>query len=92
MAKKNKQSHAAGNKSAQTNEKDSPVTLKELLNADVLNKLKAQADVLKQAETDKLEAARRAEEEKRKQEQKARENDFAYLLENSDQSWGKFKS
>lgn len=92
MAKKRKQQQAPANKAGQASEKDSAVTLKELLNADVLGKLKAQADELKQQEANRKEEARRQEEEKRKQEQKARENDFAYLLENSDLSFGKYKS
>jgi len=92
MAKKKKQQHRAANAAAQSGEKDSPITLKELLGADVLGKLRAQSDELKQQEAGRREEARRQEEERKKQEQKARENDFAYLLENSDQSWGKYKS
>lgn len=70
---------------------DSPATLKDLLSSDVLSKLKAQADELKAEEADRKEAARKAAEDQRKAEQKRLDNDFAHLLENSDQDWHKFK-
>ncbi|UQZ35269.1 DUF3886 domain-containing protein [Paenibacillus sp. PK3_47] len=86
MAKKKKVTHsprpAAG---------DAPATLKDLLSSDVLDKLKAQSDALKAEENDKKEAARKAAEDQRKAEQKRLENDFAHLLENSNQDWHKFK-
>lgn len=70
---------------------DAPATLKDLLSSDVLSKLKAQSDALKAEEQDKKEAARKAAEDQRKAEQKRLENDFAHLLENSNQDWHKFK-
>ncbi|WP_342564731.1 YqkE family protein [Paenibacillus sp. FSL R7-0345] len=70
---------------------DAPATLKDLLSSDVLNKLKAQSDALKAEEQDKKEAVRKAAEDQRKAEQKRLENDFAHLLENSNQDWHKFK-
>ncbi|MNP87168.1 hypothetical protein D3C76_1878820 [compost metagenome] len=57
----------------------------------MLNKLKAQSDALKAEEQDKKEAVRKAAEDQRKAEQKRLENDFAHLLENSNQDWHKFK-
>ncbi|MNI67161.1 hypothetical protein D3C73_1227760 [compost metagenome] len=70
---------------------DAPATLKDLLSSDVLDKLKAQSDALKAEENEKKEAARKAVEDQRKAEQKRLENDFAHLLENSNQDWHKFK-
>lgn len=70
---------------------DTPATLKDLLSSDVLDKLKAQSDALKAEENDKKEAARKAVEDQRKAEQKRLENDFAHLLDNSNQDWHKFK-
>ncbi|GBG11962.1 hypothetical protein B1748_05750 [Paenibacillus sp. MY03] len=66
-------------------------TLKELLGADVLNKLKAQADQLKQEDADRKERERKEAEETKKREQKLKENDFSYLLNNSDPNWNKYK-
>ncbi|CAM2871806.1 YqkE family protein [Paenibacillus sediminis] len=70
---------------------DKPATLKDLLNAEVLNKLKAQADQLKEIEEKQKEVARKQAEEERKAEQKQRENDFEYLLNNSSLDWEKYK-
>lgn len=66
-------------------------TLKDLLGADTISKLKAQAEEMKQAEAARKEQLRKQEEEAKKQEQKRLENDFAYLLEKSDQNWSKYK-
>lgn len=66
-------------------------TLKELLSADVLGKLKAQAEELKADEARRMEQKRQAEEEARKAEQKRRENDFEYLLNNSGMDWKSYK-
>ncbi|NGM82588.1 YqkE family protein [Paenibacillus sp. 7124] len=66
-------------------------TLKDLLSSEVLNKLKAQADELKNEEADRKEAERKAAEEARKAEQKRLDNDFGHLLENSSQDWRKYK-
>lgn len=70
---------------------DKPATLKDLLSADVLDKLKNQANELKAAEDQRKEAARQQAEAERKAEQKRRDNDFAYLLEHSKQDWNKYK-
>ncbi|WP_313637643.1 YqkE family protein [Paenibacillus sp. FSL K6-0276] len=70
---------------------DGPATLKDLLSSDVLGKLKAQSDALKAEENDRKEAARKAVEDQRKAEQKRLDNDFAHLLENSNQDWHKYK-
>lgn len=69
----------------------SGASLKDLLNADTLAKLKAQGEAVKQAEQQRNaeETARKAEAERA--ERKRLENDFNYLLENSDPSWSKYK-
>lgn len=95
MGKKQKKVHSSAPRSApkaaSNNEQDNGMTLKDLLSSDMLNKLKAQADEMKQAEANLKEDLRKQEEEKKKQEQKRLENDFSYLLENSDPSWSKHK-
>lgn len=78
-------------KNAPKNESENGLTLKDLLSNEVLGKLKAQADDMKQAEASRKEELRKQEEEKKKQEQKRLENDFSYLLENSDPNWSKHK-
>ncbi|MFK7694263.1 YqkE family protein [Paenibacillus sp. HJGM_3] len=70
---------------------DNRSTLKDLLNPDVVNKLKAQADSMKAEEAKKAEERRKAAEEARKAEQKRLENDFEYLLNNSKTDWKSFK-
>lgn len=91
MSKKRKQAASSAAKAAPKGEKDNPVLLNELLGADIVKKLKAQAEELKKAEETRKEDIRKQEEEKKKQEQKRLENDFSYLLENSDPSWSKHK-
>jgi Na+/phosphate symporter len=66
-------------------------TLGELLGADVLRKLKAQSDQMKQDDADRRERERKEAEEARKREQKLKESDFSYLLDNSDPNWSKYK-
>ncbi|MBB6735173.1 YqkE family protein [Cohnella zeiphila] len=66
-------------------------TLKDLLNAETLGKLKAQADALKAEEASRKEEKRRQEEEAREAERKRRENDFEYLLNESGMDWKKYK-
>ncbi|MGZ9584455.1 YqkE family protein [Paenibacillus marinisediminis] len=85
MAKKR---HSAPAPQAAT---DKPATLKDLLGADVLSKLKAQANELQAAEDQRKEQERLQAEAERKAEQKRRENDFEYLLENSKMDWNKYK-
>ncbi|WP_159884127.1 YqkE family protein [Paenibacillus puerhi] len=71
---------------------DKPATLKDLLNPDIVNKLKAQADSMKADEQQRREAQRKQEEEARKAEKKRLENDFEYLLNNSSADWKQHKS
>jgi hypothetical protein len=85
MAKKNK---AAARPAAS---QDKPATLKDMLSADVLDKLKAQATELREQEHERQEQQRREVEDERRAEQKRRDNDFAYLLDNSKQDWKKYK-
>jgi len=66
-------------------------TLKDLLGKATIDKLKAQAEQMKQEEAARKEQQRKLEEDAKKQEQKRLENDFAYLLENSDKNWSKYK-
>lgn len=86
MAKKNRASNAA-----QAAVKDTPATLKDLLNPEVIAKLKAQSEQMKQAEAEQKAAVRKQEEEVRKAEQKRKDNDFAYLLENTKMDWKQYK-
>jgi len=66
-------------------------TLKDRLGADTLAKLKLQAETLKQDEA-KLKEAKRLEAQAAKEaEQKKREQDFGYLLNESSLDWKKFK-
>ena len=76
---KNQQSEATGN------------SLKDMLNQDVLAKLKQQAEAVKQEEAAKQKAKAEAEAEAKRLEQKRLEQDFSYLLENSDPNWSKYK-
>jgi len=66
-------------------------TLKDLLSAEVVGKLKAQAEQLKAEEADRREKARKQEEEARAAEKKRLENDFEYLLNNSGMDWKRYK-
>ncbi|WP_434752612.1 YqkE family protein [Paenibacillus amylolyticus] len=70
---------------------DKPTTLKDLLSSDVLEKLKAQADEAKADEAQRKEQERIQAEEARQAEQKRRDNDFEYLLNNSSLDWKKHK-
>lgn len=72
-------------------DKAAPATLKDLLNPDIINKLKAQADGMKAAEAAAKEKVRLEAEEAKKAEQKRLENDFEYLLKNSSMDWRKNK-
>jgi len=71
---------------------DKPATLKDLLSAEMLGKLKAQQDELKAAEEKRREDERQRAEEARKAEQKRLDNDFGHLLDTSKMDWKKFKS
>jgi len=68
-----------------------PATLKDLLSADVLDKLKAQAAEMKAEEQRQQEAKRLQEEAARKAEQKRLDNNFEHLLNNSKMDWKNFK-
>jgi hypothetical protein len=70
---------------------DKPVTLKDLLSNDVLDKLKAQADAMKAEEEKLKEENRKRAADARKSELKRLENDFGHLLENSSMDWRKHK-
>ncbi|OXM84977.1 YqkE family protein [Paenibacillus rigui] len=72
-------------------DKDQPATLKDLLDPEILNKLKAQADQMKAEEADKREKERKQKEEARKAEQKRLDNSFEHLLANSSMDWKKYK-
>lgn len=70
---------------------EKPATLKDLLNADILQKLQAQADQLKAEEARREKEKLRQLEEARKAEQKRLENNFEYLLSNSKLDWRQYK-
>lgn len=93
MAKKNKgnPSRKPSNSPPSSATGQQGATLGELLGADVLSKLKAQSNQLKQADADRKERERLEAEEAKKGEQKKKESDFSYLLDNSDPNWSKYK-
>ncbi|WP_055105262.1 YqkE family protein [Paenibacillus ihumii] len=70
---------------------DKPATLKDLLGADTVSKLKEQAESLRREEDERKAAARKQAEAARRAEQKKLENDFEYLLNNSNMDWHKYK-
>ncbi|WP_054956467.1 YqkE family protein [Paenibacillus dakarensis] len=70
---------------------DRPATLKDMLNPEVIERLKAQADSLKADEAKRLEQERLKREEAKKAEQKRLDNDFEHLLKNSSMDWHKYK-
>lgn len=70
---------------------DKPATLKDLLNPEVVEKLKAAGDEMKAEEARRKEEIRKREEEARKAERKRLDNDFGHLLANSDMDWRKHK-
>ncbi|ANA82993.1 hypothetical protein PVOR_21659 [Paenibacillus vortex V453] len=74
-----------------TESTDKPATLKDMLDPQVLAKLKATTESLKANEADRLEKERQEREAARKAEQKLRDNDFEYLLEHSEMDWKKYK-
>ncbi|WP_282942120.1 YqkE family protein [Paenibacillus sp. RC67] len=71
---------------------DKPTTLKDLLNPEIVNKLKSQADEMKAKEAEQREKNRQEAEDARKAEKKRLESDFGYLLENSGMDWRKHKN
>lgn len=66
-------------------------TLKDLLSADTLQKLKERAESIKAEERELAEAKRAAEEAARKAEEKRLAGDFGHLLDNSSLDWKSFK-
>ncbi len=83
MGSKKKQQGHAGRPQPQSVAADKPATLRDLLGADAVAKLKERADALKQAEAAMQEAKRKEAEAARLAEQQQNENDFAYLLEHA---------
>lgn len=86
---KRKRQGASGPQTAAPDEK--PATLKDLVGADVLARLKAQADELRAHEAEMRERRRLEEERRRKEEQHRLDNDFEHLLNNSGLDWKKYK-
>ncbi|GAB6931335.1 hypothetical protein JCM10914A_53180 [Paenibacillus sp. JCM 10914] len=70
---------------------DKPATLKDMLDPQVLAKLKETTESLKASEAQRLEQERQEREDARKAEQKRRDNDFEYLLEHSEMNWKNYK-
>jgi flagellar basal body L-ring protein FlgH len=68
---------------------DKPATLGDLLNQDIMEKLKAQKQQLKEAEEQK----KQADIQRKKEEQRLREKNksFEELLSESEMDWKKFK-
>jgi len=89
MAKKNRQTPTSNRTGAV--QEDKPATLKDLLNPELVNKLRAQADTMREEEAKQKEEARKQAEEARKKEQKRLDNNFEHLLNNSSIDWRKFK-
>ncbi|WP_438445872.1 YqkE family protein [Gorillibacterium sp. sgz5001074] len=77
---------------SQAESADKPATLKDLLNADIVSKLKSQAEEMRAEEARQKADQRKREEEARKAEQKRLESSFEYLLNNSSMDWRKHKS
>ncbi|NMO97791.1 YqkE family protein [Paenibacillus lemnae] len=88
MAAKSKRGR---NQAPAARNEEKPATLKDLLNPDVLEKLKEASASLKADEADKREQERLAREEAKKAEQKRLDNDFEHLLNNSGMDWHKYK-
>ncbi|WP_373231150.1 YqkE family protein [Cohnella sp.] len=70
---------------------DKPVTLRDMLGAATVAKLKEHAEALKQEEVDQQEKKRLEVEAARIAQQKLNEKDFEYLLNNSSMDWKKHK-
>lgn len=70
---------------------EQPATLKDMLNPDVIGKLKAQAEQLREINEKQKEEKRKQVEEARRAEQKRLDNNFEHLLNNSDLDWRNFK-
>ncbi|WP_239616717.1 YqkE family protein [Cohnella mopanensis] len=90
MANNKKKEERRQSAQAATDFVDKPVTLKDRLGADTLAKLKLQAETMKQEEAMRQEAKRKEAELARQAEQKLKDNDFEYLLNNSSASGRKY--
>lgn len=77
------------NRQQAVRKEDKPATLGDLLNQDVMEKLKAQKQQFKEAEEQK----KQAELQRKKEEQRLREKNksFEELLSESEMDWEKFK-
>jgi hypothetical protein len=71
--------------------KDKPTTLKDMLNPEMLKKLQERSNEMKEQERIREEQRRQAEIARREKEQKELDNNFEYLLNNSNLDWRKFK-
>lgn len=67
------------------------LSLKDLLSGSVLEQLKAQNEALVKADQEQKEKEAEAKAEQQRLEKKRLENDFNYLLNNSDTNWSKYK-
>ncbi|MEK5058273.1 YqkE family protein [Paenibacillus shunpengii] len=90
VKKRNTPSRQSTNRTS-SREESGAATLKDMLSDEVLGKLKAQAKEIKAADLQRQEEARRLAEEKKKAEQKKLDNNFEYLLDNSNLDWHKYK-
>ena len=81
----------AGQSGSRGKGSESASTLKDLLDPDVLAKLKNQAAEMKVEEEKAKEAVRKKAEAARKAEQERLDNDFSHLLGKSDPNWRNFK-
>jgi hypothetical protein len=84
------------NRNVRYNPSDAPkeakaTTLKDLLNPDVLAKLTATSNEMKEQERNEQEQKRQSEVARREKEKKALESNFEYLLNNSKMDWKNFK-
>jgi hypothetical protein len=77
---------SAKKRQSQTNKSDADdgrTTLKDLLSADTLVKLKEQSERMNDEALQLIKAKREKEQKERDEEQKRNENDFGYLLKHS---------
>ncbi|KIL41689.1 hypothetical protein SD70_05565 [Gordoniibacillus kamchatkensis] len=70
---------------------DKPATLRDLLSPETVKQLKEQADAMRAEEAKRKEEQRAQAEAARKAEQKRLDNDFEHLLKSSGLDWRKFK-
>lgn len=88
MAKKKNNNHKPVHN---VRDEDRPATLKDMLNPEIVGKLKEQAAQMKAAEAKQIEEQLKQKEAARLAEQKRLENDFDHLLNNSSMDWHKYK-